>query len=222
MSVKGGKQAKRKPPLRWRRQLVQAELELPPGHGTAETDEFGSGYEDRQAPSASYATALPWWQLPWVVLSLAVLCAAALIAAGLALRTAQRERSIAAAAVDRVQSLTLRAISAEQTLRVAPNPVSWSRQPDAVIRSPEPPVLLNLVLPVAYAAGYPHLAVVIDKVDHGRLLTVHHVAPDSNNDLRLALNSSALGAGEYRLRLQSYSLQGERSDVGWVRIVIQR
>lgn len=222
MSVKSGKQTKRKPPLRWRRQLVQAELELPPGHGTTEVDETDRGYRDRHEQTPPCASLLRWWQQPWAVLSLAVVCGAALVTAGLAVGTAQRERGVAAAAVDRVQSLTLRAISSEQTLRIAPNPVSWSPQPDAVIRSPEPPVLLNLVLPVAYAAGYPHLAVVIDKVDHGRLLTVHHVAPDSNNDLRLALNSSALGAGEYRLRLQSYTLQGERNDVGWVRIVIQR
>ena len=80
--------------------------------------------------------------------------------------------------------------------------------------------MLELYFPIGYA-DYPSFAVTIDKVDHGRVLTVHRMSPDSNRDLRLSLNSSAFGPGEYRIRLQGYSWQGERVDVGWVRLSVK-
>jgi hypothetical protein len=49
---------------------------------------------------------------------------------------------------------------------------------------------------------------------------VHRITPDSNHELRLSLNSSALGPGEYRIRLQGYTWRGERMDAGWVRLII--
>jgi hypothetical protein len=57
--------------------------------------------------------------------------------------------------------------------------------------------------------------------DHGRLLVLQRLVADSNRDLRVGLNSSAFGAGEYRIRLQGYTWRGERVDVGWVRLVVE-
>jgi hypothetical protein len=67
---------------------------------------------------------------------------------------------------------------------------------------------------------FPAFAVIVDKVDHGRVLVVERMAPDSNKELRLSLNSSAFGPGEYRLRLQGYAWRGDRVDVGWVRLQV--
>jgi hypothetical protein len=106
-----------------------------------------------------------------------------------------------------------------RALRIAPNPRSWSAAPDATIAWPEPPQLLELHLPVGYAE-FLAFALIMDKVDHGRVLMVERITPDSNKDLLLSLNSSALGPGEYRLRLQGYTWRGERVDVGWVRLKV--
>jgi hypothetical protein len=105
-------------------------------------------------------------------------------------------------------------------LRIAPNPRSWSASPDISLKWPEPPQMLDLYLPIGYTE-YLNFAVTIDKVDHGRVLVVQRMAPDSNRDLRLSLNSSAFGPGEYRIRLQGYTWRGERRDVGWVRLVVR-
>ena len=67
---------------------------------------------------------------------------------------------------------------------------------------------------------YPAFALVVDKVDHGRVMVIERMTPDSNRDLRLALNSSAFGPGEYRIRVQGYTWRGQRVDVGWVRLVV--
>ena len=131
--------------------------------------------------------------------------------------SAHRDRALAAALETRVKTLTLRAASSQRALRIAPNPRSWSAEPDATIAWPEPPELLDLYLPVGYAE-FPTFAVTIDKVDQGRMMILQRVMPDSNREIRLSLNSSAFGPGEYRIRIEGYTWRGERVDAGWVAV----
>jgi hypothetical protein len=163
---------------------------------------------------------LRWWQRREVVAGLTGVCAALLIAAIAAYVHARREQAAADQLRDEVRQLTLRPTCVERTIRIAPTTRRWSAAPDATIGYPDPPELLELSLPVGYA---PHaaFAVVIEKVDHGRVLVLQRVVPDSNRDLRIALNSSAFGRGEYRIRLQGYTWRGARDDVGWVRLVVE-
>jgi hypothetical protein len=214
--IKRARKRVRKPPPHWRKYLVQAELELPPpAAGTPDGPLPGPNGDDDDDTLVE----LSWWQERWAVLGLACLCALLLVATLLAVRSAMQDRAAAQAAEGRARMLTLRAIGGEKTLRIAPNPRSWSATPDATLRWPEPPQLLALYLPVGYA-DYLNFALVVDKVDHGRVMVVERMSPDSNRDLRIGLNSSAFGPGEYRLRVQGYTWRGERVDVGWVRLVI--
>lgn len=213
----GRKKAVRKPPPHWRKYLTQAELELPPpppgglleGPGASSGNEYESFDEFEPA----------WWQRRGFVAALAAACVGLAVVAGTSLLSAARDRAAAEQALAREQVLTLRAINNVRALRIAPNPRSWSKAPDVTIPWPEPPQLLELHLPVGYA-DFLTFAIVIDKVDHGRVMIVERIAPDSNKDLLLSLNSSAFGPGEYRLRLQGYTWRGERVDVGWIRLVV--
>jgi hypothetical protein len=194
----------RKGPLR--KPAVQAELALPPppGPGTVEFVELEP----------------EWWQHR----SFVVILAAALLlllALTIAARVAShRDRELAAAAAERVKTLTLRPASQVRAVRITPNPRSWSASPDATLAWPEPPELLDLYLPVAYS-DFKVFAITLDKVDVGRVLDLQRVSTDSNRELRLTLNSSAFGPGEYRIRLQGYTWRGERVDAGWVRLVVK-
>ena len=160
------------------------------------------------------------WQSPVVVGALTALCVVLLVATGWSLHRASVDRAVCPVRGGTRAGLTLRATTNERDLRIAPNPRSWSSAPDLVLRWPEPPEMLNLFLPVGYTA-YLSFAVTIDKVDHGRVMTVQRMAPDSNRDLRLSLNSSAFGPGEYRIRMQGYTWQGKRIDAGWVRLIVR-
>lgn len=206
----------RKPPPRWRKYLVQAELELPPPDA-AGLDLRVADENVAAEPQPRYEPA--WWQSAWFVAALAAAAVGALALAAAALQGAARDRAAAERAEERARTLTLRAVSNVRTLRIEPNPRSWSSAADATIRWPDPPLLLELRLPVGYAQ-YMSYALTIDKVDHGRVLFLERVAPDSNRELRLALNSSAFGPGEYRLRIQGYTWRGERIDAGWVRLAV--
>ena len=213
---KGRRKTVRKPPPHWRKYLTQAELELPPPAGGAPSDD-----SDDRSEEFDYAEApeLAWWQTKALVVGLAVACVALAVLAVTSMMNASRDREAARVASAREQTLTLRAINSVRTLRIAPNPRSWSASPDLTLPWPEPPQLLELHLPMGYSP-FLTFAVIVDKVDHGRVLVVERMAPDSNKELRLSLNSSAFGPGEYRLRLQGYTWRGDRVDVGWVRLQV--
>lgn len=189
-----------------RKPAVQVELDLPPPPGTA-------GVEFVEMEPA-------WWQQRSFVIALA--CAALLLVAlTVAARIAShRDRAAAVALEHQVRTLTMRPASEVRAVRVTPNPRSWSAAPDATVDWPEPPELLDLHLPVAYS-DFKVFAVTLDKVDAGRVLDLQRVSADSNRELRLTLNSSAFGPGEYRIRLQGYTWKGQRIDAGWVRLVVQ-
>jgi hypothetical protein len=213
---KGRRKAVRKPPPHWRKYLTQAELELPPptaGTQAYAADDGSDEFEYTEPPE------LAWWQTRPVVAGLAFACFALLALAVTSMLGASRDRESARVAAEREKTLTLRAINSVRALRIAPNPRSWSASPDATLAWPEPPQLLELHLPVSYSE-FLTFAVTIEKVDHGRVLVVERIAPDSNKELLLSLNSSAFGPGEYRLRLQGYTWRGDRVDVAWVRLLV--
>lgn len=210
----------RKPPPRWRRYLVQAELELPPPEPASLALPVRDTDVDVDADPGEATFEPAWWQSGIVVAALGVAVAGAVVLAVMALQAAARDRALAEQAEARARTLTLRAVSTVRTVRIEPNPRSWSAAADATIAWPDPPELLELRLPVGYAQ-YMSYALTIDKVDHGRVLFLERVAPDSNRELRLALNSSAFGPGEYRLRIQGYTWRGERVEAGWIRLAVQ-
>lgn len=200
----------RKAGKRSRRPAVQVELNLPDPMGAAASD-----------PPADFAPPeLRPWQQPAVVATIAALAALGLLLAVNGQVSAHRDRELAQRLEDDVRVLTLRAPTRERALRVNPNPRSWSVDPDATIPWPDPPELLELYIPVGYT-DYPTFAVTVDKVEQGRVMTLYRVMRDSNRDLRLALNTSAFGPGEYRLKLQGYNWRGDRSDAGWIRLVVE-
>ena len=188
-----------------RKLAVQEELPLPPPPGPP-----------LPAPELEFA----WWQKPAAIgATMAVAVILGLVAV-ISQVSAHRDRALAAALETRVKTLTLRAASGQRAVRITPNPRSWSADPDATIAWPEPPELLDLYLPIGYAQ-FPTFAVTIDKVDQGRMMILQRVMPDSNREIRLSLNSSAFGRGEYRIRIEGYTWRGERVDAGWVRLVVR-
>jgi hypothetical protein len=191
--------------LRLRKPAVQEDLPLPPPPGPS-----------LPAPEIELA----WWQKPATAAAIALLAVLACVVAAVAQVSANRDRALATALETRVKTLTLRAASSQRAVRIAPNPRSWSAEPDATISWPEPPELLDLYLPIGYAQ-FPTFAVTIDKVDQGRMMILQRVMPDSNREIRLSLNSSAFGRGEYRIRIEGYTWRGERVDAGWVRLVVR-
>jgi len=183
----------------------QVDLPLPPPPGP---------------PLAAPALELAWWQKPAAVAGLVALAALLLVVAAFSMFAAGRDREVAANLESQLKTRTLQVAATQRALRIAPNPRSWSANPDAIIEWPDPPELLDLYLPVGYTE-FTTFGIAIDKVQQGRVLVVQRMAPDPNRELRLSLNSSAFGPGEYRIHIEGYNWRGDRADAGWVRLVVK-
>jgi hypothetical protein len=64
--------------------------------------------------------------------------------------------------------------------------------------------------------------VTIDRIDQGRVAVIQNIYKDSNGHVRVALNSSALGPGNYSFSIDGVTWRGETVPDAWVTIGIQR
>jgi hypothetical protein len=71
-------------------------------------------------------------------------------------------------------------------------------------------------------SAYKTFRITIDRIDQGRVAVLHNLVKDSNGHLRVALNSSALGPGNYQLTIEGLSWRGDPEPDSWVTIGIQR
>jgi hypothetical protein len=62
--------------------------------------------------------------------------------------------------------------------------------------------------------------VTIDRVDQGRVAILHNVQRDSNGNIHLELNSSALGPGVYQVTIEGLNWRGEPIPQAWATISI--
>ncbi len=79
--------------------------------------------------------------------------------------------------------------------------------------------LADLKLDVSRSA-YRSFRITIDRIDQGRVAILHNVAKDSNGHVRIALNTSALGPGNYQLTLEGLTWKGETVPDAWLTIGI--
>ena len=96
------------------------------------------------------------------------------------------------------QALHIRAPASLQTLKVTPGRTPNSAS--ATLGWPDPPQLLELRIDVT-ESKFSLYQVTIDKEGEARVMQIRRIARDSNNELRLGLNSSAFGPGVYQLQL---------------------
>jgi hypothetical protein len=71
-------------------------------------------------------------------------------------------------------------------------------------------------------SAYKTFRITIDRIDQGRVAVLHNLVKDSNGHLRIALNSSALGPGNYQLTIEGLSWRGDPEPDSWVTIGIRR
>jgi hypothetical protein len=169
--------------------------------------------EDRRFSSSGANTN----RLVAVALSIALLAALggliayAMRANALAERLAQVQRETAAmqmqapGSVQRYRVQPVRAKPAEATLAIG-----WL----------SPAQLLDLHIDVS-EGKYTQFLITVDKDDGTRVMQLRRMARDSNRELRLGLNSSAFGPGDYLMEIEGYNWRGQTETIGWVRVALQ-
>ncbi|HZO23295.1 MAG TPA: hypothetical protein VFB37_12405 [Steroidobacteraceae bacterium] len=107
-----------------------------------------------------------------------------------------------------------------RTIRLVPSHDGASNTP-AVVIGGGPAQLVDLKIDESRSA-YKTFQITIDRIDQGRVAILRNLVKDSNGHLRIALNSSALGPGNYQLTIEGLSWRGDPEPDAWITIGIQR
>jgi hypothetical protein len=107
-----------------------------------------------------------------------------------------------------------------RTIRVVPSHEAASNTP-AVFIGGGAAQLVDLKIDESRSA-YKTFRITIDRIDQGRVAVLHNLVKDSNGHLRIALNTSALGPGNYQLTIEGLSWRGDPEPDSWVTIGVQR
>ena len=159
-----------------------------------------------------------WWeQLPVLIAVAALALAAGITAMVLAGKISGRDAAIA----------TLRAHVAEQPLEPATSTRSMRLVPSRTAPSSHPAVVVgggnaqmaDLRIDMSWSK-FTAFRVTIDRQDQGRVAVVNYMLRDSNGDLRLSFNTTALGPGIYQIAIEGMTLHSEAIAQAWITIGI--
>lgn len=159
-----------------------------------------------------------WWEQLPVLLVLCGVCAALLVATlwstnrlSAQTRKAQSlEQQVAAQALDPAQST--------HRVTVTPSRTAPSARSLAVIGGATAE-FGDIYIDMSWSR-YTSFTLTIDRIDQGRVAILHNLLKDSNGNLHLLLNSSALGPGDYELTIEGLTWSGQPVAQAWATITI--
>ena len=161
-----------------------------------------------------------FWLKPQFVLGLA----ASVLALGLGLAVVASDNSSKGRKLAKLEKQAadrpLDPATTTRSIRLVPSHEAASNTP-AVIIGGSSAELVDFKIDESRSA-YKAFRITIDRIDQGRVGVLHNLVKDSNGHLRLALNSSALGPGNYQLTIEGLSWRGDPEPDSWVTIGIQR
>ncbi len=157
-----------------------------------------------------------WWE------RLPVLIGTAALALGLAVacvvlqdRVAARERSLASLQ-QRAASQPLDPAKSTRSITVIPSRAGPSRSSLVRIGGHDAQ-MADLKFDLSWSQ-FTAFRVTIDRIDQGRVGVLHNVQRDSNGNLHIELNSTALGPGDYQLTIEGLNWRGEPEPQAWTTI----
>ncbi|HUA24481.1 MAG TPA: hypothetical protein VMA54_10220 [Steroidobacteraceae bacterium] len=162
----------------------------------------------------------PFWQKLEIVLGL--LAATLVLAIGLAIvasGSSQKTRRIAALQ----QQETERALdpaTSTRDIHLLPSRDGASDSPAIFIGGGSEAELADFRIDES-RSPFRLFRITIDRINQGRVGVIDHIAKDSDGNLRIALNSSALGPGDYQLTIEALNWQGQPLPDSWVTIGVQ-
>jgi hypothetical protein len=162
------------------------------------------------------------WQRPQVTLTLAglalFLAMTVALFAGASSRKSHRIADLQRQATERA----LDPATSTREIRLLPSRSGASNTPAITIGgNPAGAQMADLKIDES-RSPYRNFRVTIDRIDQGRVGVISNLAKDSNGHLRIALNSSALGPGNYLFTLEGLDWRGAPQPDSWVTIYIQR
>lgn len=162
----------------------------------------------------------PFYQKPTAIAGLAALAGTMLIATLMLLFNNSAQDNQIAVLEDQLENQPLYPAESTRTVLVAASRNGPVSRPMLTIGGGDT-VMADMKFDVSWSK-FPVFKVTIDRVDQGRVMTLANVARDSNGHLRLALNSSALGPGDYTVSMEGLDWRGTPHPQAWASFAIAR
>lgn len=159
-----------------------------------------------------------WWEQLPVLLALCALCAALAAATLWTTNKLSSQRRRSQALEQQLAAQPLDPTQSTRRVNVTPNRTAPSAHSVAVIGG-SAAELADLYIDVSWSR-YTSFNLSIDRIDQGRVAVLHNLQRDSNGNLHLALNSSALGPGDYALTIEGLTWSGQPVSQAWATISI--
>ena len=156
----------------------------------------------------------PWWKLPQVLagacgVALAALVACAVLAGKLTLMGGRLEDARRVAGQGALAPPT-----AMRSMHIQPDRAAGINS--AVLKVDHKlPQLIDVAIDMSYSSEK-RFRVTIDKRDQARALVLGALSKDSNEELHVSFNTTALGSGQYDVSIQALPLIGAPVDAGWL------
>jgi hypothetical protein len=161
-----------------------------------------------------------FWQKLEIVLGLLGATLILAIALGMvASGSAQKSRRIAALRQEATER-PLEPAASTRDIRLLPSRDGASDTPAIVIGGGREAELADFRIDES-RSPYRLFRITIDRIDQGRVGIIDHLAKDSDGNLRIALNTTALGPGAYQLTIEGLNWQGLPQPDSWVTIGIR-
>lgn len=159
-----------------------------------------------------------WWERLPVLVAVAVLAIAAGITAVVFAGKLSSRDSTINALHRQVAAQPLEPATSTRTTRLIPSRTAPSGHP-AIVVGGGSAQMADLKIDMSWSK-FTAFRVTIDRQDQGRVEVINYMLRDSNGDLRLSLNTTALGPGVYQFAIEALTLHGDAIAQAWVTVGI--
>jgi hypothetical protein len=163
---------------------------------------------------------VPVYQKPAVIATLAALAGTFMIAALMLLFAGNEKNTRIGVLEDEIKSQPLLPAQSTRTLLLHPSRTGPPAAAMATTGSTGTE-MADMKVDLAWSK-YSLFRVTIDRVDQGRVAVLNHMQKDSNGHLRIGLNSSALGPGQYQVTVEGLDWRGDPTPEAWFSFAVAR
>lgn len=161
---------------------------------------------------------IPFYQKPVAIAAVAGVAGTALIATVMLLVSLQDKDRRIDVLSEELQQQPLLPVRSTRGITVLPSRTGPMDGSMVTIGGPDTE-MADFKFDVSWSS-YGSFRVTIDRVDQGRVAVLSNLAKDSNGHLRIALNSSAVGPGDYRMSLEGLDWRGNPVPQAWASFAV--
>jgi hypothetical protein len=161
----------------------------------------------------------PWWKTPYALIGLGAVTLLSLIAFWFLMGKYILLRNELQDTRERIHQGSLVQPASERDLHVAPDRAPGLDRARFLV-SRTAPQLIDVHIDMSYSKEM-QFRMLVDKQDQGRALILNNVLKDSNNELRLTINTTGLAAGIYTVRIEALPPRGIPIPEGWLILEVQ-